>query len=120
MILSEVEVQISLDKAKAAFPNLFEWEYQNEINDDYFGFTLWGQFLLNPEVLMSQRYFITLDIDGKDWHGYLTIGQHFYLWSSADVGNAHLLGTEPCKSIEEAIKELKAEILRLFTVLSAI
>jgi hypothetical protein len=120
MILTEAEVQNALEKSKVAFPNLSDWEYQNEANTEYFGFTLWGQFTLTPADPMSQHYFITLGTYKEEWNGYLTIGQHSYLWSSADVGDAHLLGTDPCNSIEETIKELKTEILKLFRAFSVI
>lgn len=55
----------------------------------------------------------------EEWRGSLTIGQHSYLWSSADVGDAHLLSTEPCNSLEDAIAALKAEMIRLFKAFSA-
>lgn len=120
MLLTSLEIQQVIEKAKAAFPNFSDWEYNNEVNGEYFGFSLWGEFVLNPEVLMSQRFFITLDTYQQKWRGELTIGQHSYLWSSADVGDAHLLGTEPCDSLEEAIAALKSEIVRLFQALSAV
>jgi hypothetical protein len=40
---------------------------------------------------MPQCFFITLDTYEEHWYGHLTIGQHCYLWSSADVGDAHLV-----------------------------
>ncbi|MEH1848867.1 MAG: hypothetical protein V7L25_28850 [Nostoc sp.] len=36
------------------------------------------------------------------------------MWSSADVGDAHLVNTEPNDTLEEAISALKAKIVELF------
>ncbi|MEC4813425.1 MAG: hypothetical protein SAK29_09165 [Scytonema sp. PMC 1069.18] len=120
MLLSKPEIEQVLDQLKAAFPNLTDWEYNNEKNEEYFGFSVWGEFVLNPEELMPRRFFLTFDIDKDKWQGCLTIGQHSYLWSSADVGDAHLLNTEPCESLEEAIAAIKAEMLEFFRAFSAV
>jgi hypothetical protein len=79
--------------------------------------SLWGQYVLDPEVLMSRTFFITLDTYENQWHGSLTIGQHSYLWSSADMGDAHLLDTDSYEFLEEALAALKAEIVSLFDAL---
>ena len=110
MILTETQIQQAIEQAKAAFPNLTDWEYNNEKNEEYFGFSLWGQFVLDPDKMMPRRFFITLYIDEDKWQGTLTIGQPCYLWSSADVGDAHLLYTGDYDSIEEAILALKEEM----------
>jgi hypothetical protein len=76
--LKEPEIQQSIEQAKTAFPNLTDWEYNNyDKNKDYLGFTLWGQFVLNPEdkTYTQQRFFITLDTSEENWYGHLTIGQ---------------------------------------------
>ncbi|MBD0386625.1 MAG: hypothetical protein ICV54_08875 [Nostoc sp. C3-bin3] len=41
-----------------------------------------------------------------------------YLWSSADVGDAHLVDTEPSETLEEAISALKAKIVELLAAFS--
>jgi hypothetical protein len=69
---------------------------------------------------MPRYFFITFDTYEETWHGHLTIGQPCYLWSSADVGDAHLLDTESCKTIEDAIEALKAEIVNLFRAFSTV
>ncbi|WP_373529200.1 hypothetical protein [Nostoc sp.] len=120
MLLTEPEIQQVLDQAKAAFPNLINWEYNNEKNEEYFGFSMWGEFVQNPEVLMPRSFFITLDTYEDKWQGCLTIGQHSYLWSSADFGDAHLLDTEPSETLEEAIALLKAKIVELLTAFCAV
>ncbi|AFY33150.1 hypothetical protein [Calothrix sp. PCC 7507] len=120
MILTEAEIQQVLAQAQAAFPNLTNWEYINEKNSEYFGFSVWGEFVLNPEVLMSRSFFITLDTYEDKWQACLTVGQHSYLWSSADAGDAHLLDTEPCESLEEAITLLKAKMVQLLAAFSAV
>ena len=68
--------------------------------------------------MMSRCFFITLDTYEEKWRGSLTIGQHSYLWSSADVGDAHLLATDDCDSIEDAILALKGEMKKLLTAFS--
>jgi len=119
MLLTEPEIQQVLEQVQAAFPNLTHWEYNNEKNGEYFGFSVWGEFVFEPEELMPRRFFITLDTNHEDkWQGCLTIGQPSYLWSSADVGDAHLLDTEPSETLFEAIAALKAKILELFQAFS--
>ena len=49
MLLTEPEIQQVLNQAQAAFPKLINWEYNNEKNGEYFGFSMWGEFVLNPE-----------------------------------------------------------------------
>ncbi|MBN3992619.1 MAG: hypothetical protein HWQ36_19420 [Nostoc sp. NMS2] len=116
MILTESEIKQVLEQVQAAFPNLTNWEYNNEKNDEYFGFSVWGEFVINTEeLIMPRRFFITLDTNHEDkWQGCLTIGQPSYLWSSADVGDAHLVDTEPSDTLEEAISALQAKISELF------
>lgn len=122
MLLTESEIEDALRQVKAAFPNLGEWEYSNEVDEEYFGFTVWGCFVLpeDDDSLLQRRYYITFDIDQNQWRGTLTIGQHNYLWTSADVGDAHLLSTEPCANLTEAITALQAKIADLAKAFSAI
>ncbi|MHC5830409.1 MAG: hypothetical protein ACYT04_84340, partial [Nostoc sp.] len=61
MLLKEPEIQHVLDQAKAAFPNLIDWENNSEKNGEYFGFSMWGEFVLNAEELMPRRFFTTLN-----------------------------------------------------------
>lgn len=121
MLLTELEIQQVLEQAQAAFPNLTDWEYNNEKNDEYFGFSVWGEFeIKTEELIMPRRFFITLDTNHEDkWQGCLTVGQHSYLWSSADAGDAHLVDTEPSETLQEAISALKAKIAELLAAFSA-
>jgi hypothetical protein len=120
MLLTEPEIQQVLEQVQAAFPNFTDWEYNNEKNGEYFGFSVWGEFVFNSEeLIMPRRFFITLDTNHEDkWEGCLTIGQHSYLWSSADAGDAHIVNTEPYETLEDAIAALKAKILELFQAFS--
>jgi hypothetical protein len=118
LLLTEREIQQVIEQAKMIFPNLTDWEYQNDKNEDYFGFSLWGQLVLNPEDDLPQRFFITFDTYQENWYGHLTIGQPCYFWTSADVGDAHLLNTKPCQTLAEAMAALKAEMVRLFSALT--
>jgi hypothetical protein len=49
----------------------------------------------------------------EHWSGQLTTGQYYYFWTDADGGDAHLLDTEACVTLEEAIVALQAERARL-------
>jgi hypothetical protein len=121
LLLTEPEIQQVIEQAKTTFPNFTDWEYNNEKNEGYSGFSLWGQFVLNPEDnSMPRCFFITFDTNQENWYGYLTIGQPCYFWSSADVGDAHLLHTEPCQAIDNAMAALKTEIVNLFSAFSVI
>lgn len=123
MLLEEDKVQKALKQVEAAFPNFHDWRYVNEEHSDYFGFTIWGQFVLDNEhqsSAWSRSYFITFDTHQEVWQGHLSIGQHWYLWSSADFGDAGLLDTKGCTTLEQAIATLKAEMASLFENFSAI
>jgi hypothetical protein len=75
-----------------------------------------GQWVLHPEEPMARHFYITFATHVEHWSGHLTIGQHDYLWTSADVGDAHLLDTEECATIEDAIVALQAEMAHLCRV----
>ncbi|NET16436.1 MAG: hypothetical protein F6K08_28260 [Okeania sp. SIO1H6] len=120
MLLTEVQIKEVIEKAKTAFPNFTGWEYNNEVNGEYFGFSLWGKFVLERENLMQRNFFITLDTYQEKWRGSLTIGLHSYLWTSADFGDAHLLDTDDCDCLEDAISALKTEMKQLFQTFSVI
>ena len=70
--------------------------------------------------LQPRRYFITLDTRETYWHGHLSIGLPWYLWSSCDYGDARLLDTKGYETLAAAIAALKASMARLFTNFSAI
>ena len=67
-----------------------------------------------------RRYFITLDTYEAYWCGHLSIGLHWYLWSSCDYGDAGLLDTKAYETLAEAIAALKAKMATLFRNFSAI
>ena len=118
MLLTELEIKQAIEKARTAFPLLTDWEFNNEENEEYFGFSVWGSFVLDPEDLMSRRFFITLDTYEESWRGHLTTGQPWYLWSSTDEEDTYLLGTESHESLDEVIAGLKARIAQLFRAFS--
>src|SRR5262249_4960313 len=93
------------------------WEVMNERNDDYPGFSLWGRYKVKPET--SPVLFVTFGTYQEKWKGHLTVGKHCYYWSSANVGDAHPLDTEPCVTLAEAITSLKRRIKGLMTALLA-
>ena len=117
MLLAESDIRRAIVSAQAAFPSFSEWEYTN--NDEFdAGFSLWGTFVPEPNEPMSPSFFITFDTSEAGWRGHLTIGKHCYYWSSADCGDAYLLGTRPCATLDEAIAAIKTEIAGLFRELS--
>lgn len=64
---------------------------------------------------MEQASIICVSKKVKDY-----VYQHTYYWSSADYGDADLLDTAPCESLDQAIVELKAKMVELFRAFSAI
>jgi hypothetical protein len=120
MFLADRDIQHALARVQAAFPSFTQWTYTNASDEESSldGFTLWGQWVLHPEESMTRHFYITFATHAEHWSGHLTIGQHCYFWTSADVGDAHLLDTEECATLEEAIGALQAEIARLCRALS--
>ncbi len=120
MILAEHDAQQAVKQAETAFPGFTDWKYSNEEKDeDPFGFArfaLWGKY--NPDD--NRCFFITFDACKEKWRGHLTIGRHYYIWTSADFGDAYLVDTEPCETLEDAIITIKEETAKLFRVFSAI
>lgn len=114
MFLADHDIHHTLARVQAAFPHFTQWEYTNERDESSLdGFSLWGQWVLHPEETMARHFYITFATHTEHWSGHLTIGQHYYWWTSADVGDAHLLDTVECATLEEAIVALKAEMARL-------
>jgi len=118
MVLTEEEIKKVLETAKAAFPNLTDWQFQNKPDHEHDGFTMWGEFVFNPEEPLPNTFFITLYTRGECWQGSLTIGRYSYWWSSTEEGDSYLIGTPLYDSLDMAIIALKAEIIRLFTALA--
>jgi len=54
MLLPETEVQPALEQAQRAFPNFTNWNYINQANGDYFGFTMWGELTIGPDELKAE------------------------------------------------------------------
>lgn len=45
-LLTESEIQQVLERVKTAFPFFTNWEYNNEKNSEYFGFSVWGELVI--------------------------------------------------------------------------
>lgn len=118
MILSAPEIRSSLDLATAAFPRFSDWEHDNEVNESYSGFALWGEIAADPDESVPRSFFVTFDTYEASWRGHLTIGKPCYYWSSADFGDAELVDTGPCTSLGDAIASLKGEMRNLLAVLA--
>ena len=127
MLLEENEIQSALEQAKIAFPNFDNWQYNNEVDKKmghYDGFCLWGEFAIFDNgggiPALPRRFFVTFQAYQETWTACLTIGQHCYRWSSADMGDALLLHTGSCKTLHDASVALKSELANLFRTFSAI
>lgn len=121
MLLSAQALQHALACVQTAFPAFTHWQYTNDPDEGALGeCTIWGRFVLDPVECMPRRFYITFATYNDHWSGSLTIGQYAYLWTSADVGDAHLLNTSEWTTIEAAIVALKAEIARLYSAWSAV
>jgi hypothetical protein len=118
VLLNAAEIRRSVQRVKTAFRRFVNWEYINEVDDSHMGFSVWGEFVADPIEPMPRRFFITFGTYQATWTGHLTIGQHCFFWSSADVGDAHLLATDPCATLADAITALKHQIAELFDAFS--
>jgi len=120
MLLADHDMQHALEQVQTAFPSLTQWAYTNVSDDERSldGCSLWGQWVLRSEACTARDFSLTFATHAEHWSGHRTIGQHSYFWTSADVGDAHLLDTEACATLEEAIIALKAAIARLCHALS--
>lgn len=56
-LLTESDIQQVMERVKTAFPFFTNWEYSNQKNDEYFGFSIWGELVINPEEIMPRRFF---------------------------------------------------------------
>jgi hypothetical protein len=118
VLLSDAEIRRSLARVKAAFPRFAQWNYHNEINESYSGFSLWGEFVPDLKEPMPRGFFVTFDTHEATWSGHLTIGKPCYFWSSADCGDAYLVDAGPCTTLEDAITSLKRQLADLSAALS--
>ncbi len=109
MLLSETEIQRCQALVAKAFPRFSHWAFVNERNDSYSGFCVWGRYEAKPDG-SCPSWFVTFATYKDQWKGHLSVGKHCYYWSSADVGDALLLDTEPCPRLEETIIALKRDI----------
>ena len=118
MVLTEPEIRSCVQLAKAAFARFSQWDYNNEVNESYPGFSLWGAFVPDPDESMPRTFYVTFDTCNENWTGHLDIGKPCYYWSSADCGDANLVDADPCATLQDAIASLKRQMADLFTALS--
>lgn len=117
MWLTTLDVQQTLEKAQAAFPHLTDWQYANAADGEHDDFTLWGRWsMADDDPLLVRNFFITFETYQDTWCGHLTVGQHAYLWTSADFGDAYLVDTAPCPTFDEAVAVLKRNIAQFCRV----
>ena len=119
MFLPESEVRTCIERLEVGLPHFGDWRYVNEKDRDYEGFAVWGRFEFEPNDTMGRDYFVTFDTYKTMWVGHLSIGKHCYYWSSADFGDANLVDTGRCATLDEAIAGLKSRIAELFAAFSA-
>ena len=79
MFLADHDIQHALERVQAAFPSFTQWTYTNASDDERSldGFSLWGQWVLQPEECMARHFYITFATHAEHWSGHLTIGQYF-------------------------------------------
>ncbi|MCE7875323.1 hypothetical protein DYH09_33845 [bacterium CPR1] len=119
MQVSAAEAEEALELARTAFPHLCDWQYEIlDEESDYQGFTLWGVHSIQLDRYQVRRFFVTLASYKAVWRGHLSIGQHAFMWTSADYGDAYLVDTRDCATLPEAIRSLKQEIAGLFAAFS--
>jgi hypothetical protein len=120
MVLNGVEILRCQSLVKPAFPQFADWQYMNERNDSYAGFCIWGRHRIEQEDLQSPKLFVTFATSGEKWSGHLTVGKHCYYWSSTEEGDAYLLDTKKCDTLEAAIASLKKQIDSFIAALVAV
>jgi hypothetical protein len=118
MLLSETEIRRSLELAKEAFPRFRAWQFNNEVSEFHSGFAVWGELVLDKDTMSPRRFFVTFDVYKSGWKGHLSIGKNNYMWSSADFGDACLLDTDSCATLELAISALKHQTAQLFELIA--
>jgi hypothetical protein len=119
MLLPEAEIQRCRALVERAFPRFSSWQFSNERNENYAGFCIWGHYQAQRRRIFSTNLFVTFSATNERWKGHLTVGKHCYYWSSASIGDADLLDTEPCPTLEKAISALKRQIGSVVEALSA-
>jgi hypothetical protein len=110
MLLEQSEIESAMRILKTDFPKLDRWDYRNLIDEYYPGFTAWGMKSIGKGDYADKNFFITFERWEHTWSGQLTIGKHCYFWDSADVGDAHLVNSKNCVTLEEAIASLKQNV----------
>lgn len=117
MVLNDDAMKQAQETVETAFPNVFDWEWNNADDDMYIGFTLWGELEYEEPENMA-NFFVTFNAVNEGWQGHLTVGKPSYYWSSANFGDAHLLSTQLCQTLEAAIQALKNAIRQLAAALT--
>ena len=117
-VLPESQVQAALGFAQAAFPRFREWRYCNQEDGQHDQFCLWGEYV-HGEGYEAPRFYVTFDRWEHQWGAHLTMGQHAFMWSSADFGDAQVLQTRGHAELDQAILELKQKMAHLFSQLGA-
>ncbi len=107
----------SRTRVAAAFPQFTDWEHANAVDEYHEGFCVWGEYTAPTEASSPTIFFVTFAACKATWKGHLTVGKYCYYWSSTEVGDAHLLDTETCATLDEAITSLKQQIENLFAAL---
>ena len=118
--LSKPEANKAIEFGKSAFPKFTDWEFEEKGAEPGFGFSMWGEYIPDGDDKLSpRRFFVTFDTYLNDWQGHLTIGKRSYIWTSPKAGDAWLVQTRSCDSLEEAVEALRAEIAKLVGVILA-
>ena len=113
--LSTEQANQAVALASSAFPTFIDWEFEHEGAEPGFGFSMWGEYIPEgDDKLLPRRFFVTFDRYRGDWQGHVTIGKRSYIWPRPRGGDAWLVQTRSCDSLEEAIEALQSEMAKLF------
>jgi hypothetical protein len=91
VVLAESEIRSFLERVRAALPRFSHWDHNNEVDESYPGFSIWGEFVSEPNEPMPRSFFVTFDTHEATWAVHLGSGKHCFLCSSADCGDANLV-----------------------------
>lgn len=116
MSLSPQDKSRPLELAQSAFPAFPRWKTA-DADDEHDDFCVWGELEIEDGPYRSRRFFVTLSVHQGRWRGHLTIGRHASMWTSADVGDAFLVSTGFCDTVEEGLAALRDEISNLFSAI---
>ena len=113
LFLPPAEAVAVLEALKKAFPAYQKWKHCNDPTDDeHDGYAAWGSRVYGRSP-HTTRFYVTADRSQNGWHVYWSVGQHVFMWTSADCGDAILASSRARIDLGAAIAELKSQVAAL-------